>query len=179
VDGKDIDIIQIGRKNEVINAYMGEFLSKHPEINYIRQEMINSRFHYVSSKYGDLGSFDTRESYVKLLRRCKISLLSSPGEDKSKDTGGYNPVTPRFYESAANYCYMLGRYPDNADFKYCNISEVCEKIVDFNSFENSIKNKLNKSFDQFDRYDAFLENHFTSKRVHQLVNDLNIKIAID
>jgi len=169
---KDIDIIQVGRQNSVINSYMERLLNKYPDIEYVSQNKECGMFNYFSNKKGNLGSFTNREDFLKILKRSKISLMSSPGLDNGIGrTGGFNPVTPRFLESAANYCYLLGRYPDNEDFSYFGISEICQEISDYNLFEKNIISMLATKFNKFTEYDQFLEKHYTSKRV-ELLNEI-------
>jgi hypothetical protein len=170
---KDIDIIQIGRQNSVINAFMEKLLDKYPHIEYVSQNKEKGMFNYFSNKRGNLGSFTNREDFLKILKRSKISLMSSPGVDNgAMRTGGFNPVTPRFLESAANYCYMLGRYVNNEDFNYFGISEICHEINDYNLFEKTILSMLSSKFNKFVEYNAFLERHYTSKRVELFLEEI-------
>lgn len=74
---------------------------------------------YYSTKQGILNDkTGTRQEFINFLSSAKISLLSAPGIDGSDNncTGGFNPVTPRFYESAVQYCYMVGRFLESAVF---------------------------------------------------------------
>lgn len=169
---KKIDILQLGRRNDVLHRYAMELTNKFNEIEYIYQTNVDGELHYYSTKNGDLGSFMSRKDYMNLLYQSKISLVSSPGIDNSKDTGGFNPVTPRFYESAINYCYMIGRYPNNDDFKYCNIESICKNVNNYNEFESYVFNFLNSEFDLFQDYDRFLNNHYTSNVAKRILSDL-------
>ena len=98
---------------------MMEYVAEHPDVEYVYQSN-NGSLTYISTTRGNLGKFDKRNEYVELLKSCRISLVSTPGMDKSRtDFGNVDFFTPRFFESAAFYCHMLGRYIENkeADFR--------------------------------------------------------------
>lgn len=161
---KTIDIIQIGRKNCVLHEYALKLCEKHPHIEYVYQKQIDNELHYYSTKSKDIGVFNDRKDYMSLLQKAKISLVSSSGMDNSRDTGGVNPVTTRFYESAINYCHMVGRYPDNTDFKLNKVSDVCSKTNSIEDFEVNILLKLAEdNVILINKYRTFIKEHLTSK----------------
>lgn len=170
---KDIDLIQIGRQNQKINEFVQKFLEEYPETNYVYSVKSEGKVYNVSTKYGIINEGDDRNSFIDLLSRSKVSLLSAPGLDgDSVRTGGFSPVTPRFFESAACRCFMLGIYPENEDFMYYGIEKVCENIKDYNSFKEKVLSFLRS--ESFPDYSKFLKVNLSSVRA----NELKIKMSI-
>jgi len=163
---KDIDVLQMGRQNPVLHEWMLALVKKFPAIEYVYSVMKDNVHTYFSTTKGWIGPAENRQEFMKLLSRAKVSLLSSPGVDGGQvRTGGLNPVTPRFFESAVSYCYMAGRYAtEGADFKYCKVADVCPHFDDYETFERTIPEMVNTPFRQKDRYNKFIDLHLTSKR---------------
>jgi hypothetical protein len=162
---KNIDVIQVGRQNIVLHDWMLRFISKNPAIEYVYSKKENGVNIYYSTTKGDLHiDTSTRQQFMDFLGSAKISLLSAPGIDGGEllRTGGFNPVTPRFYESAVNYCYMIGRYPDTADFLTNHIYSVCERPTNYEDFEKMLLQMLNTPFNKKEQYDVFINKHLTS-----------------
>jgi len=174
VPDKHIDVIQYGRTNGVLNEYMLKFCNRFPRTNYVTMEIVDGRIHYNSTTLGHLGEIHDRERFIKLLAASRVSLVSSPGIDGSKATGGYNPVAVRFFESAAQFCYMLGRYPDNQDFRVCDVASVCPSINSYDEFEERLMGMLSKPFNQYEQFNHFLDKHVTSQRVMSVLARLGI-----
>lgn len=170
---KTIDVIQFGRKNKILHEYMLKYCDSHKDVNYVYQTD-GEKLTYYSTQNGDIGTFETRAEYFDLMSQCKVSLVSSPAVDGGRDFGeGIDFITPRFYESAANYCYMVGRYTENDETRNLKISTVCDNIKDYQQFEQCLDRYL--SDDEFLKkreYEEFLENNKTSKRVETIKNDL-------
>lgn len=168
---RDIDIIQIGRSNSVFNDYMNRFLEEFPNVHYVSAKRKENEMVIVSNKSGEVGVINVREDFVKLLMRSKISLVSAPGLDQDKSrTGGFSPVTPRFFESAACGCKLLGIYPQNADFEYYGIREVCPSVKTYDEFRNLAIDYLDNS--AVPDFTSFLKKHTTSNRANELLNKL-------
>lgn len=169
---RDIDIIQVGRSNTTLDTYMDIYLKEFPNTNYVYAKKAGNEVLMVSSKDGDLGSIRNRSDFIMLLRRSKVSLVSSPGLDNDKlRTGGFSPVTPRFLESAACRCHLLGIYPDNADFEFYEINQICQTINDYNHFKKLIGMCLYSQ--PTPDFTTFLQKHLTSKRALELQNILD------
>ena len=168
VPEKYVDVIQYGRTNPVLDGYMKQFCRNFPQVNYVTMEILQNRICYKSTKYGSLGDMHERHRFLGLLAASRVSLVSSPGMDGSKDTGGYNPVAVRFFESASQFCYMLGRYPANDDFSHCNVELVCDAVQGYDEFEDKLITMLSKPFNLVDEFNAFLDLNVTSRRVKQL-----------
>lgn len=166
---KSIDVIQFGRKNPILHEYMLEYCKKRPDTEYVYQTE-NGSLTYVSTTRGNLGRFDHREEYFQMMSSCRVSLVSSPGKDKSRDFGGIDFITPRFYESAVNYCYMIGRYTDNEESRTIGINNVCPCIENYSEFETLLTDYLNKkTFEQKNVFDAFIKMNVTSERARLIM----------
>jgi hypothetical protein len=168
---RDIDIIQMGRSNATLDEYMNEFLRDFPNTNYVSGKKIGNEIHMISTQLGSMGVFKNRVDFINLLKRSRISLVSAPGlDDDKKRTGGFSPVTPRFLESAACGCKLLGLYPQNDDFEYYGIKEVCASVSSYDQFRDLACKYLTQK--TIPDYANFLEGHLTSKRTNELLNKL-------
>jgi hypothetical protein len=102
--------------------------------------------------------------------------LSGPGlDDDAERTGGFSPVTPRFFESAACGCKLIGIYPQNEDFLYFRINEICANVSDYKSFRNLVLRYLNDQ--SIPEYAEVLGLHLTSKRAAELLTKLSSTYA--
>lgn len=172
IPNKYIDVIQLGRKNSVLHTYMLKYCEKNKDVEYVYQSN-GKQLTYYSTVKGNIGSLNTRDEYMNLLSSCRVSLVSTPGKDSSRDFGNIDFVTPRFYESAANYCYMLGRYSENEETDRLNISGICKNIVDYEQFERELDNYLKaSSFLKKQEYYSFLQKNITSVRVAEVLSIL-------
>jgi CheY-like chemotaxis protein len=87
-------------------------------------------------------------------------------------TGGFNPVTPRFYESAAARCHLIGRFPaDGADFVANRVAGACRHVDSFDEFAAAVDRARHTSPDVA-ALDAFLVGHTTSEVARALRADL-------
>jgi hypothetical protein len=173
---KKIDVLQMGRQNVVLHDWMLKLVEKHPEVEYVYAKKENGINVYFSTTKGLLpDKTDTRQQFMDFLGCAKVSLLSAPGIDGGEllRTGGFNPVTPRFYESAVKYCYMVGRYPDTPDFIKNNISSVCERSDNYEDFEKMILKMIKTPFDQKAKYDIFIKQHLTSTVAETMKHSLD------
>jgi hypothetical protein len=173
---KKFDVIQMGRLNPILHTWMLEVVRKFPEIDYVYSSRNNDINSYVSTATGLLADkTDTRSEFMQLLGSSRISLVSSPGIDGGEArTGGFNPVTPRFYESAVNYCKLVGRFPDNPDFLYNNVASVCDRPANYEEFEAVILKMLSEPFILTQDYKLFLESHLTSTTAQAIREALRI-----
>lgn len=165
IPAKKIDVLQMGRQNPVLHEWMLTVTNKYPEIEYVYAKNVDGINVYYSTTKGVLtDKTGTRQEFMDFLGSAKISLLSAPGVDGGDQlrTGGFNPVTPRFYESAVKYCYMIGRYPDAPDFILNKVSSVCERPANYQDFEQMVLRMLNTPFDLKEQYDAYIKQHLTS-----------------
>lgn len=170
---KDIDIINVGRKNKVMDEYIQQFLLKYPNTNYVHREMENGENIYYSSIHGRLGTLTAREDLLKILSRSKIAIVTSPGLDGGEQrTGGFNPVTPRVFEAAIGKCYMIGKYEKNSEYYSFDLDKLVEMPNSYIEFETIVQDKLMTPFNRTDDYAAFLKANLNSVRITQLKRDL-------
>lgn len=170
ISRKTIDVIQYGRRSEILHSYMLKYVEKHKAIEYIYQVPKDKRLFYYSTTKGELGEIDTREKFMSLLGKCRVSLVSATGYDGSRDTDETFTVPARFFESAINYCYMIGRYPKNQDFNRLNIEDVCDNVNSYEEFQCLMDAYLNsETFLKESEYEHFIEDNVTSKRVQSVL----------
>ncbi|MDH4088847.1 MAG: glycosyltransferase [Cyclobacteriaceae bacterium] len=165
---RPFDLIQLGRQNEKLTAFTTRLLVDFPDINYVHGQTIDGKLQMISSRHGTLGEFSSRESFITLLKKARISLLSAPGLDAdSKRTGGFSPVTPRFLESAACGCKLIGIYPENDDFVHYGINNICANVKTYEEFQSLVLNYLKDP--TIPDYREFLLTHLTTQRATQLL----------
>ncbi|MGV8149903.1 MAG: hypothetical protein ACLKAN_12960, partial [Alkaliphilus sp.] len=170
---KSIDVIQYGRRSEVLHKHMLMYVDKYKTVEYIYQTPKGKQLFYYSTTRGELDEIDTRGKFMSLLEKCRVSLVSATGYDGSRDTDKTFTVPARFYEGVVNYCYMIGRYPENFDFNILNISSVCDNVKSYEQFERLMDKYLNgESFLKETEYKHFIEDNVTSKRVQTVLSHL-------
>lgn len=170
---KDIDVIQFGRKNLTLHGFMQRYCEEHPEVEYVYQTE-NGSLTYESTRRGSLGKFDTRDEYLRMMQRCRVSLVSTPAMDQSRDFGGIDFFTPRFYESPAMGCRMVGRYTENEEAKLLNIGDVCANVETYEQFADVLDGCLHDRCDQ-ENTKRWLSRHWTSKRVDYILKVMEEK----
>ncbi|QOX80332.1 glycosyltransferase [Trichlorobacter lovleyi] len=161
---KDIDIIHYGRRNPLLEQFMERLLVDHPELQYITTEALNDEKKVLiySNQQGCLGESDSRTTFMALLDRSRISLVSTVSMDGSRNTGNIDPVSPRFLESMSAGCYLAGRIPDNDEFEDTGIKKVCYHVTDYESFKETILNLLAKPANNRPNYRRILQPRLTS-----------------
>lgn len=169
---KDVDIIQFGRTNPVLDGYMSRLLQRYPHLNYVTTVQHDGKIHFHSSQHGLLEASDTRQKFMTMLGRSTISLVSTAGMDGSRDTGGFDPVSPRFYESVAGYCRLIGRFPHNEEFVFLGFEQIAERVESYYQFEALVLNYLGRPFDRLAEYQELLKRHTTSTRAVLIENAL-------
>lgn len=108
--GKDIDILQFGRKYEKV----------HQDI-----ESRNGRFSYLYQKGGDK-LFVTNAEFKQALARTKISLCFPATVTHPEKAGGISTMTARYLQSMASKCLVVGIMPDEMKelFDYMPMIEI-------------------------------------------------------
>jgi hypothetical protein len=169
---KKFDIVLAGRTNPVLMDYLKAFELLHPEIEYLYQTIHNGSLYYTSNKNGIVGAFNTRASYLELIRSAKVSFYATPGMDGGeKRTGHFNPVTPRFFELLAAGCHVIARYPTNADTDYFELPSICKSINSYEDFSNQLQHAL-QSPQPIHRNATYLNKHYTSSRI-SIINEIH------
>ncbi len=161
---KRVDLIQVGRPNARMHEWALDYVRGRPSLDYV---FAGDRERYtpewISTKRGRLNIDNSRQSYIRLLQSARVSLVSAPGIDEGESrTGGFNPVTPRFYESAASRCHLVGLFPyRGSDFIENRVSSVCQLPSSQEHFISLIDAALSAPPD-FQRQDDFLRGHLTT-----------------
>lgn len=172
---KDIDVIQYGRRNPLLEQYMSRLLGEYPETHYITTEAFDNEklVRIYSNKQGDLGVSESRTTFMNLLKRCKISLVSTVGMDGSRDTGGIDPVSPRFLESMAAGCHLVGRIPANDEFVQSGVYGLCYHIDSYQGFKQTILALLANNRTVASCYQGILQERLTSALPARILQELS------
>ena len=178
---KEFDFLFPGRRDPILYGYLLEYEKKHPDVEYIYQELegfngINP--YYVSNKKGRLNEdFFSRDGYLTLLKKAKITFYATPGMDESKMANGFNQVTPRFLEILSCGCLIMGRYPKNPDTEFYEMEKYCPCIKNQQDFEETLELFFNEEWakHQISLYSAYLKKHSTSSRI-QTLEDILVKV---
>lgn len=167
---KTIDVLQIGRKNTILHNFMLRFITNHPKVEYVyRQDNSNN---YISTMKGNIGPLKGRNDYMNALRKAKVCLVSSPLVDNAPEM---DFITPRVYEAAMSYCYMLGRFTKNAEFKEIGLDRVVDMATDYETFAHILTNYLTcGDFTKRDAFDKFISDNSFEARYRKLCGILNL-----
>ncbi|WMC93868.1 hypothetical protein [Kineothrix sp. MB12-C1] len=166
---KEYDLVLFARQNPLLQKYVDKYEDKYPDFNLVRRKYENGHYIYYQSRTGKTVSYgDTREEYINLVRRSKIAVYSTPGMDETrKDANGWNQVTPHFLEEVAGQCHIIARYPDNADTRWYELSNICKCVQSYDEFESLMNQYLKEDVD-IQKYNIYLEKHVTSQRAKLL-----------
>lgn len=133
---KTYDLVQVGRQNPKLHQWAIRLTDERPTIEYRFVEQKSQWPKWISTKHGEISGGLSRTEYLTTLGSARVALVSAPGIDGGEvRTGGYNPVTPRFYEAAALGCRMVGRYPmQGLDYVANKIGTVCANVDSYEAF---------------------------------------------
>lgn len=176
LNSRPFDLIQVGRKNEILHKYALEFVNKFPQYNYVYSDNLGTlgELYYFSTSNGEIGSADTREQYMDLLKKSKICVLSSPGIDNPKPwLKGMDFPTPRFYEAAISGCSLLGRISTHEEFSIQKVSEVVVNVSSYEEFEQNALEMLEDRSDKKSVIESFADSHLTSKWWNEFMKKLD------
>lgn len=173
VPEKTVDVIQFGRKNSVLHEYMLKYCEAHPTVDYVYQSG-DGTLTYESTTRGNVGKYDTRKEYVEMIKSCRVSLVSTPGCDKGRsgEFGAIDFVTPRFFESAAFYCHMVGRYTENEETEEMELSTVCPNVKSYEEFERLMDSYLGAKDWDWKVQQEWTRRNLTSKRANFIQNEI-------
>lgn len=171
---KDFDIIQYGRRNPLLDKFMACLLEKHPDIHYVTTEAFEDekKVRLYSNKLGCIGESDSRSRFMDIVSRSRISLVSTVGMDDSRDTGGIDPVSPRFIESLAAGCHLVGRIPDNEEFATTGIGRLCHHVETYPQFESTVLTLLHQKNTVLNQGQNILPERLTSTLPARILDEL-------
>ena len=137
---KTVDFVQFGRRNPVLHRFAVRYCDEHPGAVYCyRDEQIKRGLvAYRNGKVSPWSDVDTREEFIDVLRRTKISLCSTPLSDQTRDFGAdIDLITARWFESVACGCFIIGRWTDriDPDFRQIGLSDVAANVNSYEEFE--------------------------------------------
>lgn len=174
---KSIDVIQMGRKNPLLHKWVLKYVASHPDVEYVYTEKTSNdaQMEYISTKRGNIGSLKGREEFIHTLSSSRISLVSSPAIDNPKrNMFGIDYPTPRFYESAALGCALIGRYTENEESNRLKLNSVCPNVTSYEMFSSEVDKALAIPVDTlYSANSSFIFSNLTSRRAIQITEDLN------
>ena len=170
---KVFDLVLMGRQNAVLMKFLEEYSNNHKGFKYVYNKLDNHKYSYFTSDGVCLGSLETREDFIGMMRKAKVTFYSTPGIDGGEvRTNGFNQVTPRFLEQISSCCHVIARYPDNSDVEYYELERFCPSINSYKDFEK-VLDKARTETVNLAFYSNYLAKHYTSVRAHELSNILN------
>lgn len=173
---KSIDVVQVGRRNPVLHEYMMRYTEEHPNVEYIYTNGVkhNELIEYESTRKGTIGIVQGRREFIKMLSSARVSLVSTPAIDGSREGAVWNDfLTPRFYESAVLGCAMIGRYRENEETE--KIKDICPNISTYEQFCLAIRNALAMSTAElYAQNEWFIIQNLTSCRAQQIKEDCEL-----
>lgn len=165
---KRYDVVMLGRQNKVLMEFLEKYKEGHPDLTYVYGIKDGRSFIYRDSNGNDIGSLDSREEYMVMMRKSRIGLYATPGMDGERDhTNGFNQVTPRFLEYLVSGCHVIARYPQNSDTDFYEIDKLAVNVDTYEQFEDAMAQARQKDVDM-GLYSTYLEKHYTSERVRTL-----------
>ena len=155
---KMYDVVLLGRQNETMMEYLNRYKEQHPNLSVYKPARKD---------------VDTREGYMREMRKGRIGIYAAPGFDAdAKRTHGFSQVTPRFLEYVASGCHIIARYMDNEDSKYYELEKFSPSVENYGIFEKLMDKALSTQVDM-EFYADYLEKHYTSTRCAKLKKILN------
>ena len=158
----------------LLHEYMLRYADEHKNVEYVYSPSGSKHSYYISTTRGNIGKIAGREWFINTLASAKVSLVSSLGMNrKSPITYGNSFATPRFYESAVLGCSLIGRYPNNEEFRELNMSRYCPNITSYEQFVHELERALAMTPEElYAQNHDFIINSLTSKRAEQIRKDL-------
>ena len=168
---KYVDVSMPGRGNPVLHRYMLRYAEEHRNIRYVFR---HENREYASTDGSISMQANDRAGYMNILAASRVSIVGCSGVDNAReDTNGICCVTPRWYESAVMGCALIGRYPDNEEFRELNMSRYCPNVTSYEQFCECLERALAQTPEElYAQNHDFIINSLTSKRAEQIQHDL-------
>lgn len=165
---KKYQLIIAGRPNPVLNSYVEEYAKRYPDFVYVKRMIQDGHYIYMTSREEIIGSADSREEFLGLLRQAKVGLYTTSGMDNDKEqTNGYHQVTPRFLELLACGCHVIARYERNSDTDFFQMNDYWPSVDSYEQFECQLNKCLSKDPDM-EFYSNYLSKHYTIERIRKM-----------
>lgn len=178
-ENKQYEFSIIGRPNPFFIRMLDEYCKTHKDFTYLMNNGDIYNRKYINQLGEVVADDNTREDYLNMIRKTKISCYTTPGMDESKkDTSRFNQVTPRVFELLSNGCQVIGHYPkDGADIIWYGLSDVVPNINNYEEFEN-VLDGMRKSKFNYEKTKTFMDKHYTSVRATML-KEILLKYGIE
>lgn len=167
---KDLDVVLMGRQNPVLLNWLKQYSIKHPNLCIVSSEREKDKYRYYTQNGTYIAKAKTRNQYMSLMRRSRISLYSTKAIDDDNsvvNANGFNQMTPRFFEILATGNHVIARFIKNEDTDYFEIEKICPNTNSYESFERQMDYALTHPVNM-KLYSDYLEKHYTSTRVKML-----------
>ena len=169
---KIYDMIQVGRKNNILHKWAKEY-SRKKGCSYLFQKRNQRGMYYLENRDWEAENYQlSYKSLIKVLSQSKIALVSPPDRADTKRTGRISPLTHRYLEAAICQDVMVGFTPTGGEYvhhfpkdftlvpkDYREFEEICDRLIDDNNLRTEISLK-NRNY--------VIENHSVSARYRQL-----------
>jgi len=163
---KEYELCFIGRPNPFFEKMLRRYENENPDFIYVKSNGTEKNREYITNKGEFIGKDTGRDSYWEIIRKTKITCYSTPGIDDAKlSSNKFNQVTPRLFEMLAGGCYVIGRYPDNADTRFYEIEDLIPNVNNYTDFKRILEKYRIAEQQKPSNCVSFLDNHYTSKRV--------------
>lgn len=169
LQNKKFDFTIIGRPNPFFIRLLDIYCRSHPDFTYIKNNGDIYNRKYTNNRGEVVADGKTREDYLNIIRRTKVSCYSTPGIDESKkDSNRFNQITPRVFELLSNGCQVIGHYPkDGADVKWYHLNDVIPNVDNYFEFER-VLDYMRQTPMEYDKVEKFMKRHYTSTRANML-----------
>ncbi len=165
---KRYDIVLTGRQDPLLYSFFQQYIKTHPSVSYVKRgkdienDKGKSLSYYLNGKE-IIGELSSREDYISLLSKAKVSLYGTQGL-QSFHSGFYH-LTPAFLERIACGCHVIAHYKENTpDADYYQLKDFSPSIESYEEFEKAMDKALATPVD-YDKYSNYLKKHYTSARV--------------
>lgn len=167
INGRTIDVLQYGRRNEKLHEWMLTYVKKYPDVDYLYRDGDYKHTTYISTKNRKIYKASSRSSLIQLIHSSKIAFVSARGKDEREGELNLDFITPRIFEVAAAGCHMVGRYSDNKEKEIFGLDAVCQIPGSYEEFEQSIDELLKRNTVNEEAYREFLNKNRTSIRFNE------------
>lgn len=171
---KKYDIVLTGRQDPLLYSFFKEYVSKHPEVTYVKRgaslenDKEKTQEYYVNGKEC-IGAISTRQEFIKLQSQGRVTLYGTQGYYDGFTKGFYH-MTPHFLEIIASCSHVIMRYPlgkDGVDPQFYEFDKFSPSIETYEQFEAAMDKALTTDVD-VKMYSEYLSKHYTSVRAKQL-----------
>lgn len=167
---KKYDFAFMGRTSIVLEEFLQRYMQTNPDITFVYRKIEKGNFNYYTNEHVYVGNANTREGYLDIMKGARYALYSTPGlESPNKPR---NQVTPRFLEFVSCGCHILARYPKNSDTDYYELNRFCPSLDTYEAFEDRL-NQIRQSEVDIPSYSHYLDKHYTSVRIYELIQILS------